>query len=339
MKFSDIKENEKLLEALRGMVDSGRIPHSILFHENDGGGAIPIVLSFLAYLYCQDRHDGDSCGECPECGKIRKMIHPDVRWVFPVAGKDLSSKYLTEWRDLVGRDPWFCESDLDSALGTEGKQGIISVAEARDIIDSLSISAVEGGWRTVVIYLPEKMNVQASNALLKIIEEPSESTLFLMITHSPESVMRTISSRCLPVRVIPLSKEEEMRVHPERNADYNSFSDLFHDLVKALEKRDLEALIEIGESMAALPSREKQRNFCKFSGEALRRIFLLQQGLPDLAYIPEDELDFYQEAAKALPKKFPRIAMGLFDRTSMLVGANVNQKILFSDLVNRLYLA
>ena len=338
MRFSDIKENENLVKALVGMVDSGRIPHAILFHENDGGGGVPLALAFLQYLYCKNRADGDSCGECPECNKIRKLIHPDVRFIFPVAGKDLASKYVEEWRELVTRDPWFRESDLDAALGIEGKQGIISVAESRGIIDSLLLSAVQGGWRSVLIYLPEKMNQQAANALLKILEEPSESTIFLLITHSPESVMKTIYSRCLLVRVIPLSEEEELRVHPEKSPDYEAFCDIFHDLVVAIEERNLSALIEIGETMAALPSREKQKNFCRFTGEALRRIFLLQQGLGDLARIPEEEKLFYSESAAKLPKKFPRVAISHFDRAAKLVSANVNQKILFSDLTNRLYL-
>ena len=338
MRFADIRGCDGLVEALAGMVDSGRIPHAILFHENDGGGGVPLALAFLQYLYCKNRADGDSCGECPECNKIRKLIHPDVRFIFPVAGKDLASKYVEEWRELVTRDPWFRESDLDAALGIEGKQGIISVAESRGIIDSLLLSAVQGGWRSVLIYLPEKMNQQAANALLKILEEPSESTIFLLITHSPESVMKTIYSRCLLVRVIPLSEEEELRVHPEKSPDYEVFCDIFHDLVVAIEERNLSALIEIGETMAALPSREKQKNFCRFTGEALRRIFLLQQGLGDLARIPEEEKLFYSESAAKLPKKFPRVAISHFDRAAKLVSANVNQKILFSDLTNRLYL-
>ena len=338
MRFADIKENERLAEALAGMVRTGRIPHAILFHENDGGGGVPLALAFLQFLYCQHRSDSDSCGECPECNKVRKMIHPDIRFIFPVAGKDLSVGFMEEWRALVTKDPWFRESDLDAALGIEGKQGIINVAEARGIIDSLSLSAVQGGWRSVVIYLPEKMNQQAANALLKILEEPSESTIFLLITHSPESVMKTIFSRCLLVRVIPLSEEEELRVHPEKSPDYDTFGDIFHDTVIALEERNLSALTEIADTMAALPSREKQKNFCRFSGEMLRRIFLLQQGLDDLARIPEDEKPFYAETAAKLPKKFPRLAISHFDRAAKLVASNVNQKILFTDLVGRLYM-
>ena len=337
MRFSDIRGCSALADALAGMVDSGRIPHAIMFHEDDGGGGIPLVLAFLQYLYCQDRRRGDSCGECPECNKIGKLIHPDVHFIFPVAGKDLASKYMEEWRGLVKENPWFRESDLDSALGIEGKQGIISVAAARGIIDALSLSAVQGGWRSIVIYLPEKMNQQAANALLKNLEEPSESTVFLLVTHSPESVMTTIYSRCLHMRIPPLSEEDFLAVHPEKSPDYNAFSDLFHDIVVAIETRDLTSAIEAGEAMAALPSREKQKNFCRAAGESLRRIFLLQQGLGSIARIPEDEMDFYRDAAAKLPKKFPRIALTHFDRASKLVGSNVNQKILFSDLVNRLY--
>ena len=319
--------NAPVAEALRQMAESGRIPHAMLFHENDGGGAFPLVLDFLDEVY----------GHNP---RVRKLIHPDIHFVFPVAGPDkpVSEQFLGPWRKLLQENPFFYENELYAAIGIEGKQSNISVHEARSILEKLSLSAVEGGYRTVVVYLPEKMNVQAANTLLKMVEEPPEKTLFLLLTHQPEKVLTTISSRCLMMRVRPLSREEMRAVHPREGAELSVQADLFHDLMDALVRKDLLAALETGDAVAALDSREKQKAFCRVSGEGLRSVFLLQQGLPQLADLPEDERPFYQDLAAKLRRNFPRLALAALDRALLLLERNVNQKILFTDLVNRLYM-
>ena len=340
MRFKDIQGNEALTAALRQMVDSGRIPHALLLHEDDGGGAFPVVLAFLQYLYCRNRADGDACGACPSCNKVAKLIHPDIHFVFPVAGADkpVSDTFAPVFRELVLSQPYFFENELYAALGFEGKQGLISVGEAKSVLDKLSLSGVEGGYRSVVMYLPEKMNQPAANSLLKMIEEPPEMTLFLLITHAPEKVLTTISSRCLPMRVMPLPRAVAAEVHPAQSADRTVCLDLFSDLLEALLKRDLLTALETGEAIASLENREKQKSFCKFATECLRRIFLLQQGLPELAGIPDDEKAFVGRMAERCRKSFPRGAMNAIDRAAMLLERNVSQKILFTDLVNRLYM-
>ena len=321
--------NAQVAAALRQMAESGRIPHAMLFHENDGGGAFPLVIDFLDAVY----------GHNP---RVKKLIHPDIHFVFPVAGpsekKPVSDQFLGPWRELLQENPCFFENELYTALGIEGKQGLISVNEARSILDKLSLSAVEGGYRTVVMYLPEKMNQQAANALLKMIEEPPEKTLFLLITLQPEKVMTTIFSRCLFMRVRPFSREEDRSIHAKEGAETTEYADLFHDMLEALTRKDLLGALETADAVADLGSREKQKLFCKVAGEGLRNIFLQQQGLTDLADILEDERPFYEEMAARLRKNFSRQAMAALDRALLLLERNVNQKILFTDLVNRLYM-
>jgi len=344
MRFSEVRGNRSVMDALRGMVDSGRIPHAMLLHEDDGGGAMAIVQAFLGYLYCVSRHDGDSCASCPACNRVAKMIHPDIHYVFPVTtgskvgtDKPTSDNYLTWWRELVLRDPYFFENDVYAALGIEGKSGNIAVQEAKSILSKLSLAGMEGGYRTVVIYLPEKMNVQAANSLLKMVEEPPENTLFVMITHAPEKVLKTIASRCLFMRVIPLRRADRDAVHPDENSDDQVFMDLFSDLMDALTGKDFLSSLECGEAIASLDSREKQKSFCKFAGGAVRNIFLLQQGMSSIADIPQQYADFYSAMAGKCRKTFPRAAMTNIDRALTLLERNVNQKILFTDLVDRLY--
>ena len=190
-----MSSNAPLAAALRQMAESGRIPHAMLFHQNDGGGAFPLILDFLDEVY----------GHNP---RVKKLIHPDIHFIFPVAGQDkpVSDRFIGPWRELLLENPCFYENELYAAIGIESKQSNISVFEARSILEKLSLSAVEGGYRTVVVYLPEKMNQQAANALLKMVEEPPEKTLFLLVTLQPEKVLTTIFSRCLFLRVRPFSR-------------------------------------------------------------------------------------------------------------------------------------
>ena len=322
----EVYGNTELTGALFQMVKSGHVPHAMLLHEDDGGGAFPIALTFLEQLY----------GENPRVGKL---IHPDIHFVFPVAGADkpVSLQYIAPFRELLLKNPYFFENELYAAIGIEGKQAGISVNEARSILDRLSLSAVEGGYRTVVLYLPEKMNMQAANALLKMVEEPPVKTLFLLITHAPEKVLQTISSRCLHLRVQPISEEAEAQVHQQENAGNIVLKDLFHDLLDALVARDLLAALETADAVADLKVREQQKNFCRLASEDLRRIFLLQKA-PASARIPEGEEAYYKKMALALKPTFPRRALAALDQALLLIERNVNQKILFTNLVNQLYM-
>lgn len=326
MKFSALTGNPRLAAALAGMVDSGRIPHAILFHEDDGGGGVGIAIAFLQYLYCQTRQAGDSCGECPSCNKVSKLIHPDIHFIFPVTAGNTARNFIKEWRELVLGNPSFTEEDLNEALGISGKAVTIAVPQAKELLDTLSLSALEGGYRSVVIYLPEKMNAEAANRLLKIIEEPPHKTQFVMVTHAPEKVLQTIQSRCQRIRVLPeKTKRKSLR------EDYPA---LMSELMESLLSKDLLSALDAGDKIAALPSRDSVKAFCKFAADSLRNVFLLQQGLEILAPAATGlEVNW----ASRCRKSFPREALALFSQANRMIDRNVNQKIVFADTVGKLF--
>ena len=223
MRFADIIGNSHVSKAFVSMADTGRVAHAMLLYENEGCGARALALAYVQYLNCANPSGGDSCGECPSCRQMAKLVHPDVHFVFPVNKgpkasdeKPTSESYIKYWRELVLANPYFMESDLQKAIGIESKTGLIAVAEANSILTKLSLTAVSGGYKAVIFYLPEKMNQQTANMLLKMVEEPPEKTLFLFITHAPEKVLQTIFSRCQSVRVLPFSKEELERTLTEK---------------------------------------------------------------------------------------------------------------------------
>ena len=326
--FRDLRGNGDVIKALVGMVDSDKIPHALMLHEEDGGGGVPMALSFLQYLYCSAVKDGDACGGCPECNRMTKLIHPDVHFLYPVNAPLTSEDYLPKWRSLVQANPLFTENELCESLGVEGKSTLIAVSEAKSLIEKLSLSAVEGGYRSVLIYLPEKMNQETSNRLLKLIEEPPEKTLFILITHSPEKVLTTIASRCQRIRVRPASME---RV--QTGEAFEVSARLFSQLLESLLNGDLLSSLEVGEALGALPSREAAKIFCVYASGRLRDIFLCQQRL-DTLQRPDEAVE---KVAPRLRRDFPRLASAAVDRARMRIERNVNMKILFTDLVNTLY--
>ena len=372
MRFADIIGNGTAAKALLSMADSGRVAHAMLFYENEGCGALPLALAYIQYLNCSNPQNGDSCGECHSCRQMSKLIHPDVHFVYPVNkgpkasdDKPTSESYIKYWRELVLSNPYFMEADLQKAIGIESKSGLIAVAEAKSIITKLSLTSVADGYKAVIFYLPEKMNQETANRLLKMVEEPPADTVFIFITHAPEKVLQTIFSRCQSLRVLPMEKEEveevlvsRMGVSPSEarakaavsggsvgaamsmigdKEEYDRFMDLFGDLMNALTARDLSSALECGEQIAALESREKQKGFCTFAGECIRKIFMIQQNLPQLAVIPEEEEAFYRGMAQKCGKKFCSKTITNIEKVSYMIDRNVNSKILFCDLVNRMY--
>ena len=334
MNLDGIIGNDDVKRAFRSMAATGRVPHALLLHENEGGGALPLVLGFIELLTGNTHYEWNTHFSFPissgtkVSGAVKDLTCDDF------------SKY---WRELLETNPYFLENELSAALGIEKKSGVIAVAEGKSILQKLSLSG--DGYRFMVIWLPEKMNPQTANMLLKSIEEPSEQTVFILVTHSPEDVLLTISSRCQHMRVLPLSTEEVVRtlveqrgVDPESAAeaaayadgsvgmalqylsgagDAGLFQDLFTEMIGNLTDRKLGAVLEVG--------------------EALRKIFLLQQGMEAVASIPPQEEAFYKDAAARLGKTFCRKALDILGRTARLLERNVGQKILFCNMMTRLW--
>ncbi len=350
MRFADVIGNAEVARTLANMADSGRVAHAMLMYENEGCGALALALAYVQYLNCSNPSGGDSCGECPSCRQMSKLIHPDVHFVFPVNkgpktsdDKPTSESYIKYWRELAVADPYFTESDLQKAIGIESKNGLIAVAEAKSIINKLSLTAVGDGYKAVIFYLPEKMNQETANRLLKMVEEPPVQTLFIFITHAPEKVLQTIFSRCQSVRVMPLTKEEAARVNAlkpqSEDSDADVFQELFYDLMNSIVSRDLMAALECGEAIAALDSREKQKAFCAYAGDCMRKIFMIQQNMPQIAGVEDAEQEFYASLAQKCGKEFCSKSMTNIEKVVAMIDRNVNSKILFCDLINRMFLS
>tara|TARA_B110000027_G_scaffold13952_1_gene13517 strand:+ start:15284 stop:16408 length:1125 start_codon:yes stop_codon:yes gene_type:complete len=213
MRFEEIPGMDALKQTLVLSHQRNHLAHAQLFSGEEGGAALPLAIAYATYLLCENKEATDACGSCPACQKMAKHIHPDVHYFFPSAklekedGKQ-QSKVNEVWRKLISEQPYASLSDLISALDTENKQNHISKAEAKRIVQTVSMKSFEGGLKILIIWYPEKMNGAAANAILKVVEEPPENTLYLMVTYRYEDLLTTIISRLQRVTVPSFSQED-----------------------------------------------------------------------------------------------------------------------------------
>ncbi len=220
MKFSDAIGQDDVKAVLRRCADAGRVGHALLLSGPPGRGGLALALAYAAYLNCARRSGGDSCGQCPSCRKFAELAHPDLHFVFPtVTKKDpasgsskavqgLSDNYLPRWRETVASTGgYFDEAGWYDRLGIGNQQGVIPKRDADEVIRKLSFKSFEAEVKTVLVWLPEKMNVEAANTLLKILEEPWPGTLFLLVAADTRTMLPTVLSRVQSVDIPPIAPQ------------------------------------------------------------------------------------------------------------------------------------
>lgn len=335
MRFADITGQEDLKRHLVQSVDAGRISHAQLFTGQAGAGTLALAVAYVQYLCCRHRRGGDSCGECPDCKQIAALAHPDLHLVFPVnkqgkkSGEVMrSDEFLPLFRGLFAErggyfsaQDWYDRLDLGKTL-----KGMIAAREADDIIRKLSFKSFEADYKTMLIWLPEAMNEEAANKILKILEEPWEKTLFLLISEQPERLLPTIISRTQEVAVPRIAPDVLERAAQERGVtdpvkarniarlaggDLVELQHLVAGESDALRKENFELfcglmrlsyndkhleLVTWAEEAAQL-SREQQRAFLRDASRLLRESYMLHAGINEISYLWGEELAFCSKFA------------------------------------------
>lgn len=363
MRFSEVIAHKSVKEKLTANAREGRVSHAQLFLGPEGAGNLALALAYAQFLVCEQREASDSCGHCPSCVKMSKLVHPDVSFSYPVAGKEKiknpkSIDFVEEWRKAVIQNPYIGYAEWVEELDIENKQGLISVDEAADILRRLSLKAVEAPYRIVIIWCPEKMNVQSANKLLKIIEEPPVDTVFLLIASQYEQLLPTITSRTQLVKVNRLRDDELTSALVERNglardeakkiahradgsyrqaqlilSDESPETDpaaQFLTWMRACLQLNIGALSKQMDEFAG-QSRERQKGYLQFCLQVLRECVLLQYGDERMVRLEGKDLE-------SLRKFSPFVHVGNVEAFSKTLNdaifhleRNANAKILFMD--------
>lgn len=331
MQFKDIVGQQAIIQKLIKSVKDDRVPHAQLLVGQEGTGKLALAIAYAQYIACTDKRDDDSCGVCPSCYKFHKLIHPDLHFVFPVNEKKKSDDSDDEtsggrgsdaniqlWRETILQSPYISESEWYSLLGLENKVGIISTGEGSEVIKKISLKSFESEYKTMIIWLPERMNQFAANKLLKLIEEPPAKTVFLLVSENPENIIGTIRSRTQIVKVPPIAREDiatalvnKCQVPAHRAQDVsrvangnfrvalslahsdeaNPHFELLKELLRSCYSNNVLALLDWVDKVARL-SRESQKELISYSLRMIRESFMMNLGLNDIAYIAGEEEKF-----------------------------------------------
>jgi len=332
MLFQEILGQEHIKNHLKRSADLGRIAHAQLFVGPEGCGTLPMAIAYAQYILCQNSGENNTGNSACNL-KFEQVSHPDLHFAFPVAGTEdvkshpVSSNFLTEWREFLSENPYAGLFDWLQKIGIEKKQGIISVHEAAEVNKALSLKAFEGGYKVMIIWMAEKMNTQAANKLLKLLEEPPSKTIFILIAESKDAILQTILSRCQVLDFIGLSETEianglrdrfqcdeklAHRIAHQSEGNFNKalqlffkdeddypFEEWFIEWVRSAFKAKgnaaaIQDLIAWSEKIASL-GREVQKQFLHYCIQFFRQAMLQNYQVNQLVYFEPETSNFQLE--------------------------------------------
>lgn len=365
MKFSDIPSHAAVKERLREMADRDRIPHAILLEGPAGIGKLAMARAFAQYIHCTDRRDGEPCGNCPACIQSQKFNHIDTHYVYPVVKEEgmvtppVSSDFMEEWRNFLDNNPWAEFEKWRRSFTKKNAQPVIYVTESDALIHRLAFTSHASRYRTVIFWLPERMNVETANKLLKLIEEPYPDTIFIMVSNTPAEILPTIYSRVQRVEMkrLPdsdiasyiarahcLSEQDSMAIahnaggslsEAERaisiDGDRAKFFELFVRLMRLSYQRKVKELRQWADEVNSL-GREEEMGFYDYSMRLLRENFVYNFRTPPLNYMNTDESKFAVNFARFINEVNVEKMMRVFDDAYRDIAGNSNGKIVNFDL-------
>ncbi|MBV7269143.1 DNA polymerase III subunit [Winogradskyella luteola] len=371
MLFSDVLGQTHIKNHLTTSVDAGRIAHAQLFVGPEGSGTLPMALAYAQYILCGNSN-GENTGGNDSCNlKFKNFSHPDLHFAFPVTTSDkvkskpVSNFYLEEWRQLLNQQPYGNLFDWYKLLGVDNKQGQIGVDEAHEIVKSLTLKAYEGGYKVMIIWMAEKMNTAAANKLLKLIEEPPEKTIFLLIAEDEEQLINTIRSRCQVLHFPPLAEKSiadalvakyhvetavAKKIAHQANGNFNKACDLIYQDSEDIQfekwfilwvrsafkakgnKSAIHDLISWSEEIAKT-GRETQKKFLAFCLNYFRQALLLNYKADALVYIEPTVESFKLEKFAPFVHDFNILEISDELQNAIYhIERNGNSKIILTDL-------
>ena len=351
MRFADIIGHNDLKRRLAAQIDAGRVSHAQLFTGLAGYGTLPLALAYVQYLFCPNRHDGDSCGECPSCRQVAALAHPDLHFVFPVNKREkksgeavISDMFIDTWREawsekegIFSADEWYAKLDLGKTM-----KGLITAKESEEIIKKLSFKSYSSEYKAMIVWLPEAMNQEAANKILKILEEPWDKTLFVLVSERPEQLLATITSRTQEVSVgrieIPAlvamaraaGKAEDEALNMARLAGGSvlELRELINGATDEARTQSFE-LFEWADDISAL-TREGQRQFFLHSVRLLREAYMIHAGLASISYLWGEELKFCRNFAPYIGNQNIEILVEEIERAMLQIQQNGSPRIVFT---------
>lgn len=368
MKRKEVIGQEEVWQRLITMVREDRLPHAIMLCGPQGCGKMALALAFASYLICQNREGHDeACGECRQCKMLEKWGHPDLLFSYPTIKtpnmgsehKPVSEDFAEEWRNMISRSPYFNIEQWMTEIGAENQQAIITAGESDELNRKLSLKSSQGGYKVSVIWLPERMNIECANKILKLIEEPPSQTIFIMVSENPDNLLETIRSRVQRIDVkktdnesiqkalvgkYGISEDDAMRVARLANGDWlTAVSELsadgenkefladFQSLMRLAYQRNVRELKHWSENISSY-GREKQKRFLTYFLRLIRESFMYNFQQPELSYMTSQEEAFTANFARFVNENNILQITELANKAIRDISQNANGKIVFFDM-------
>lgn len=368
MYFKDVigqhNSKQQLIESAKKNV----VPHAQLFCGQGGYGVFPLALAYARYLNCTNRSETEACGQCPSCVKFDRLEHPDLHFVFPIVSKKEKKKevcddYLPEWRSFLKRHTYFSLDNWLDEMDAGNSQAIIYARESDEIIRKLSLKIYEATYRILFVWYPEKMHQSCANKLLKIIEEPPQNTVILMISEEPDMVLGTILSRAQRINIRPIETGDIVKALIDReklqsdqaeevahlaagsylkalqlittNEEQNFFLEQFIGMMRNSWARDVKGMKARGDLLAGI-GRERQKNFLSYCQHLIRENFMCRFQDADLNYMNRKEREFSVKFSAFVNERNVFELMDELAKAERHISQNVNAKMVFFDLALRL---
>lgn len=364
MKFSSIIGQQAVKQHLLQMVHDDRVPHALMLCGPQGAGKLPLALAFAHYLLCSQPGAEEPCQACADCRMLQQWSHPDLHFSFPVykaksSEHPTSDDYLAPWREQLERNPYFDVEQWLADIKAENQQIVLYVQESDALQKKLALKSSQGGRRVVVMWLPERMQPQMANKLLKLIEEPPSQTHFILVSNDPDMVLGTIQSRVQRINVPALSEEEiaealveRMGVEPSKaqnlahvaqgnytaalkrldaESEEAQFFELFKTLMRSSYARKIKDMHAWAQEVAAL-GRERQKRLLAFCQRLIRENFMYNFHRPEISYLTPDEEAF---SLRFAPFVNERNIIGITEVLSDAerdIEQNVSARMVFFDL-------
>ena len=363
MHFHEIIGQQAAIDHIREAVAHNRLPHALMLTGPAGVGKLALANAIAQYVNCQAPQEGESCGKCPNCTKIRKGIHPDIRYILPIVSKKEGSKqwltddYFDQFRPGFFSDPYFSFGQWQRTLGGESKQLMISVHEMREIKRSLALKAFEAPYKVVILWNAERVNVQGANAFLKLLEEPPDRTLILMTCSDTSQLLATINSRCQQIRLgrirpeaieahlvakkgITPARAKEIATIAEGSMahayDYleestHEMSSLYMEWLRAAYTGKFDKISAQVDKIHK-ESREFQKLFLDLAVKKIRDSLMFHLDAQQLALVTETERAFQEKFSQVItPLRVERIA-DVLENSRKHISGNANPQMVFTSL-------
>ena len=361
MQFKDVIGQEGLKKQFIHEVENNKISHAQLFLGNAGYGGLPLAMAFIQYLFCENKNSKDSCGECASCRRTATLQHPDIHFSFPVvlAAHKKSDGALHHWRDQLKEQPYFGQIEWLRRIDEKERKPMIGTDESQDIIKKLTLKSYEGGYKVMIIWMAEEMNTVCANKLLKILEEPPQKTVFILLCEKQDLLLPTIVSRTQIVK-IPRINSDELSTYLGNNFAVNGSNlesivarsegsallalemigsheeqdhnrELFIQLMRVCYKKDVLPMLDWAEDVAA-SSKDRQKIFLQYGLHMFRQSLLRNYTGGQLTRVSSEEEDFLGKFAKFITGKNIRDFMETFDDAYYHIERNASAKILFTNL-------